>query len=127
MKISEIYETSLYLAEKTDDSTGYIDNEYKEFHKKKAYELIKQAASSVAYIENIPLICPVNSKDDAEITLPSRICRNIIPYYVAAMLCKHDGEEDKYNILIYEYENAINSIKHNEENVFEPSVLEGLR
>ena len=79
MKISEIYETALYLAEKTDDSTGYIDSEYKNFHKRKAHELIKQAASSVAYTENIPLLYPKDTEEDGEVMLPYRICKNIIP------------------------------------------------
>ena len=29
MTINDIYELSLYLAEKTDDDTGFIDSEYK--------------------------------------------------------------------------------------------------
>ena len=50
MKISEIYETALYLAEKTDDSTGYIDSEYKNFHKRKAEELIKQVEAHMRHL-----------------------------------------------------------------------------
>ena len=29
MTINDVYDIALYLAEKTDDNTGYVDNEYK--------------------------------------------------------------------------------------------------
>jgi len=127
MKVSEIYEAALYLCEKTDDSTGYIDDEYKSYHKMKATELIRQAAATLAATENIPLLDVGRAGYEDEVNLPYHICRFIIPLYVAAMLAKHDGEEEKYNILIYEYQEAVKKIKHTEESVINPTILEGLR
>ena len=45
MTINDIYETALYLAEKTDDNTGLIDSEYKKQHQKKAEILIRQSSA----------------------------------------------------------------------------------
>lgn len=127
MKISEIYETALYLAEKTDDSTGFIDDEYKRHHKMKALEFVKQAAVTIANTENYSIVDAGRLGAEDELMLPYYFCKFVIPLYVAAMLCHQDGEEDKYNVFIYEYQNAINSVKHNEETLFDESVLEGLR
>lgn len=127
MKISEIYETALFLAEKTDDSSGFIDSEYKEIHRKRGLELIKQATYNLANTENINILEIGRLDYESELNIPYYLGKFIIPLYVAAILCKQDGEDDKYNILIYEYERAIEKIKHEEETVFEPSVLEGLR
>ena len=127
MKISEIYERALYLGEKTDDSSGFIDPEYKNMNKTRGLELIKQAAYNLASIENLNILEIGRLTFEDELMISCHLGKFIIPLYVAAILCKQDGEDDKYNILIYEYENMISKIKHDEESVFEPSVLEGLR
>ncbi len=127
MKISEIYDTALYLAEKLDDSTGYIDAEYRNYHKMKALEIIKQSAVSIAQSENIPVLEIGRLGLEDELNLPFYYCKFVIPLYLAAVLCEQDGENDKYNFFIYEYQNKLNNIKHDEETLFEPSVLEGLR
>ena len=127
MKISEIYETALFLAEKTDDYSGFTDPEYKKIHQNRGLELIKQAAYKLSNTENIKVLEIGRLSFESEINIPYHIGKFIIPLYVAAILCKQDGEDDKYNILIYEYENSINHIKHEEESIFEPSLLEGLR
>lgn len=127
MKLAEIYDTALYLAEKTNDSTGFIDDEYKSLNKMKALELIKQAAVSIANIENYSIIDAGRLGYDDELMLPYHLCKFVIPLYVAALLCHHDGEEEKYNLLIFEYQNALSSVKHNEESVLSYDILEGLR
>ena len=115
MTINDIYETALYLAERTDDNTGMIDSEYKKQHQKKAEIMIRHAIRKFAYInnENIPDVDIL--KTDEDIPLLSYPLKNIIPYYVAAMLCAHDKETDKYNLLIYEYNSGIENYKKEEE------------
>ena len=115
MTIDEIYDTALYLAEKTDDDTGYIDSEYKNQHKKKAELLIRQSIRKYAYLENISMTDVDRFKTDEDIPLPSFILKNVIPYYIGAILCCHDMESEKYNVLIHEYQEAINQIKHDEQ------------
>ena len=127
MKISKIYDTALYLAEKLDDTTGYIDDEYRSFNKMKALEIIKQAAMSVALIENFSLIDTELLTMEDELMLPFYYCKFVIPLYLGALLCHQDGEEDKYNFLISEYQNLIERVKHDESSCFDSSVLEGLR
>ncbi len=127
MKLSEIYDTALILAEKTNDSTGFIDSEYKALHKRKALEYIKQAAVTIANIENYSVVDAGRLSFEDELMLPYYFCKFVIPLYVAAMLCEQDGEEDKYNILIFEYQNHISSVKHSEESLIDPEILDGLR
>lgn len=126
MTISDIYETALYLGEKTDDSTGYIDDEYKKQHKMKALEIIKQCIIKTAALENVELIHPENTGFDTEVRLPLYLTKVVIPAYTAAVLCLEDGEENKYDLLISEYQNALSGIKHSEETVEAGGVLEGL-
>ena len=127
MKLSEIYDTALYLAEKTNDSTGFIDGEYKSFNKMKALELIRQAAMKISLMENIEIVDVGRLSFDDELMLPYYFCKFVIPLYVGAILCQQDGEEDKYSLLIYEYQNALNKVKHQEESMITDNILEGLR
>ena len=127
MKISEIYETALYLGEKTDDSTGFIDAEYKKLHQIRGLELIKQSAASLSAIENFEVLGLGQLGYESELNIPYYFGKFVIPLYVAAILCKQDGEDDKYNILIYEYQEAVKRVKHNEESDFDIGILEGLR
>ena len=101
MTINDIYDIALYLAEKTDDNTGYADSEYKKQHKKKAEVIIRQAIRSYNLLLNIttPEIDLYGA--DEELPLPDFPLKNIIPYYVAAILCAHDKESDKYSLLIF--------------------------
>ena len=126
MTIENIYETALYLAEKCDDSTGFVDNEYKNQHKMKAKEIIKQGIIKLANIENVSL--PMRGKLDfeTEVPLSSYITGVVLPCYTAAILCQQDGEMNKYNLLIYEYEKAVGGIKHDEEAYELGGILEGL-
>lgn len=126
MTINEIYDAALYLAEKTDDSTGYIDGEYKKFNKKKAEYYIKSAIRSFAKLENVKIIDPDFFYETDDVPLDNYIVKNIIPCYVAAMLCAFDREGDKYNLLISEYQRMTESYKHNEELSELNTVLEGM-
>ena len=126
MTAEEIYETALYLAEKTDDSNGFIDNEYKNAHKQRALEIIRQSIIKIAATENINIITPEKLEYTDEIRLPVYILKTVIPCYVAAMLCRSDGEEENYNLLIYEYQQGLCTIKHDEEAPEVSHVLEGL-
>lgn len=126
MNISQIYDEALYLAEKTDDSTGYIDSEYKNQHKKKAEILIRQAIRKLALLENIDIPDADSFELTDNIPMDSYILKNIIPCYVAARLCSDDRENDKYNLLIYEYQYMLQTYKHSEEAYELEEVLEGL-
>ena len=126
MTIEKIYEKALYLGEKTNDSTGYIDDEYEKQHKMKAIEIIKQCIAKLALIENIEIIHPERLEYESEVRLPDYITNVVIPTYTAAILCHQDGEENKYNILIYEYQQAVENIKHDEEKPDYSHYLEGL-
>ena len=126
MNINQIYENALYMAEKTDDSTGYIDSEYKNQHKKKAEHLIKHAIRKFASMENLKILDPDFLKETDDIPLDNYILKNIIPCFVAAMLCAFDRENDKYNLLIYEYQHMIENYKHKEETMDDNGFLEGM-
>lgn len=126
MTIEEIYDTALYLAEKTDDSTGYIDDEYKKQHRKKAEFYIKQAIRKFAHQENIKILDPDFLYPQDNIPLDNYILKNIIPCYVGAMLCAQDRENDKYNLLIYEYQRMCETYKCDEEEMETDSILEGM-
>ena len=115
MTINDIYETALYLAEKTDDDTGIIDSEYKKQHQKKAEVIIRQAIRKFAFLNNENIPDPDVFKNDEEIPLLQYPLKNIIPRYVAAMLCAHDKEMDKYSLLIYEYTDELEQYKKDEE------------
>jgi len=126
MTINDIYELSLYLCEKTDDDTGYIDSEYKNHHRKKAEILIRQAIRKYADLQNevIPDIDLYGVDED--IPLPDYALKNIIPYYVGAMLSAHDKDTDKYSLLIYEYQNAIEHLRFKEEQMDLNGILAGM-
>lgn len=126
MTINDVYETSLYLSEKLNDSTGFIDSEYKKQHKKKAEFLIKQAIRKFAKLENVKIIDPDFYLEEDNIPLDNYILKNIIPCYVGAMLCAFDRENDKYNLLISEYQNMVETYKHDEETMDVDSLLEGM-
>lgn len=126
MTINDVYETALYLAEKLNDSTGFIDSEYKKQHKKKAEFLIKQAIRKFAKLENIKIIDPDFYLEEDNIPLDNYILKNIIPTYVGAMLCAFDRENDKYNLLMSEYQDMIETYKHKEEIMDSSEVLEGM-
>lgn len=126
MTIDDIYESALYLAEKTNDATGYIDSEYKNQHKKKAEFLIKQAIRKFAHIENKKIIDPDFYTKEDDVPLDNYILKNIIPCYVGAMLCAFDRENDKYTLLIYEYQSMLKNYKHDEEVIENLEVLEGM-
>ena len=117
MTINDSYETALYLAEKTDDNTGLIDSEYKKQHSKKAEIIIRQAIRRFAALTNEPFTDADLLKTDEDIPLLIYPVKNIIPYYVAAILCAHDKETDKYNLLIYEYQNELEHYKQDEEQI----------
>lgn len=126
MTINDVYESALYLAEKLNDSTGFIDSEYKKQHKKKAEFLIKQAIRKFANLCNKKIIDPDFYLEEDNIPLDNYILKNIIPCYVGAMLCAFDRENDKYNLLISEYQNMVSTYKLNEEVMDASSVLEGM-
>jgi len=42
------------------------------------------------------------------------------------MLCAFDRENDKYNLLISEYQNMVETYKHDEETMDVDSLLEGM-
>lgn len=126
MTISDIYDLSLYLAEKTDDNTGYIDSEYKIQHQKKAEVIIRQAIRKFADLQNEAMPDIDLFSTDDEIPLSDYALKNIIPYYVGAMLCAHDKDTDKYNILIYEYQNEIEHLRYDEDQINIYDVISGL-
>lgn len=126
MTVEEIYESALYLAEKCDDSTGFIDNEYKNQHKMKAKEIIKQGILRIANTENIVIPVPQKFDFNTQVPLSPYITGVVLPCYAAAILCQQDGEMNKYNLLIYEYEKAVAEIKHSEEQRELYEALEGL-
>jgi len=126
MTVEEIYESALYLAEKCDDSTGFIDNEYKNQHKMKAKEIIKQGILRIANTENIVIPVPQKFDFNTQVPLSPYITGVVLPCYTAAILCQQDGEMNKYNLLIYEYEKAVAEIKHSEEQRELYEALEGL-
>lgn len=126
MTVDEIYEAALYLAEKTDDATGFTDNEYKNQHKMKAREIIRQGILRLANIENISISLPRKFEAHTPVPLSPYICGVVLPCYTAAVLCQQDGEMSKYNLLIYEYEKAVSEIKHSEEEADLSAALEGL-
>ena len=70
MTLSEIYETALCLGEKTDDATGYIDDEYMRQHKMKAFEIIRQCIIKLSAIENIEIVHPEKLEEKSEVNLP---------------------------------------------------------
>lgn len=126
MTINDIYDISLYIAEKTDDATGFIDSEYKNKHKKKSEFLIKHAIRKFAHLENKKIIDPDFYKEGEDVPLDNYVLKNIIPCFVGAMLCAFDRENDKYNLLMYEYQHMIENFKHNEETVSSDDVIEGM-
>ena len=126
MTINDIYELSLYLAEKTDDDTGFIDSEYKKQHQKKADVIIRQAIRKYADLNNED-ICEIDMlSSDEPVPLPYYALKNIIPYYVGAMLCADDKDSDKYAILIRTYDEEIKSIRFKEEQIDFDSLLCGM-
>lgn len=126
MTIEDIYNSALYLAEKVNDSTGYIDDEYKKQHRKKAEFYIKQAIRRFAHQENIKIIDPDFLYPEDDVPLDNYIVKNIIPCYVGAMLCALDREGDKYNLLIYEYQHMCETYKYDENCIEAGDILEGM-
>ncbi len=126
MTLNNIYETALYLGEKTDDQTGCADGEYRRQHKMRAFEIIRQGIIRAAALENIPMIHPELLEGESEVELPLYLTKVVIPTYTAAMLCQQDGEDEKYNILICEYQNAVEAIKHDEEKADIYDIIEGM-
>ena len=126
MTINDIYELSLYLAEKTDDNTGFIESEYKKQHQKKAEIIIRKTIRKYVNLmdETMPDIDLFGADDD--IPLPLYVLKNIIPLYVAAMLSLYDKETDKYNTLIYEYQSELNKLKCDEDEVDMTFALSGM-
>ncbi len=126
LTINDIYEEALYLAEKTDDATGYIDDEYRKHHREKGERLIKHAIRYFSHLEGLTNIDPDFFSSLDEIPLDNYVLKNIIPCFVAAMLCAYDRENDKYNLLIYEYQMLLNGYKHYESSPDYSDILEGM-
>ena len=127
MTINEIYDISLYLAEKTDDSTGFISAEYKKQHQKKAEIIIRQAIRKYVNLQNLTLPDIDMYGIDEHLPLDEYPLKNIIPYYVGAIMCAHDKETDKYNLLIYEYQTALKGLRYDETQLDIEDALTGLR
>ena len=126
LTIKEIYEEALYLAEKTDDATGYLDDEYRRHHKEKGERLIKHAIRYFIHLEGKTNVDPSFYGEDDSVPLDNYILKNIIPCFVAAMLCAQDSENDKYNLLIYEYQTLLHNYKNYEDNPDLSEALEGM-
>lgn len=126
MTVNEIYEEALYLAEKTDDATGYIDDEYRKHHREKGLRLVKHAVRYFFHLEGKENIDPDFLKKDDPVPLDNYILKNIIPCFVGAMLCAYDRENDKYNLLIYQYQTLVNNYKNYESEPDLEGLLEGM-
>lgn len=124
--IKDIYEEALYLAEKTDDATGYLDDEYKKHHKEKGLRLIKHAIRYFLHLEGRKGVDPQFYREEDAVPLDNYILKNIIPCFVAAMLCAYDRENDKYNLLIYEYQALLSNYKSYEQEPELTDILEGM-